>query len=151
MCIRDRCGYCPKGLAGALIKYLMANEMESLFSWKVNSKEIFRYQASFKVGPLDTVVLKILLTHLEIIFVPPYFHDRNKTCPKGKVCSSVRQALDVGIRQITTDINYVNAQHSLTFPCECKGDRPGELEFVEHIPFCPVSYTHLTLPTIYSV
>ena len=24
------CGYCPKGLAGALIKYLIANEMEPI-------------------------------------------------------------------------------------------------------------------------
>ena len=26
------CGYCPKGLAGVLIKYLMANEMESCYT-----------------------------------------------------------------------------------------------------------------------
>ena len=130
------CGYCPKGLAGALIKYLMANEMKSSFSWELYHDKIFRNQVSFKVGPLDTVVLKILSTHLEIIFAPEMFQNRDKTCPEGEVCSSVCKAVDAGIRQVTLDINYVNGQHSLTFPCGCKGDHPGQLEFVDDVPFC---------------
>ena len=91
---------------------------------------------SFKVGPLDTVVLKISSTHLEIVLILKKFRNRHKTCPKGKVCSSVRQAVEAGIRQVTSDINYVNAQHSFTFPCGCKSDHPGELEFVDDVPFC---------------
>ena len=27
-----KCDYCPKGLAGALIKYLMVNEMQSCYN-----------------------------------------------------------------------------------------------------------------------
>ena len=53
--IAFKCGYCPKGLAGAVIKYLMANEMGSSLTWKLKYNEIFRNQVSFMVGPLDTV------------------------------------------------------------------------------------------------
>ena len=134
--ITFKCGYCPKGLAGALVKYLMANEMKSLFPWKLLHDKIFRNQVSFKVGPLDTVVLKISSTHLEIIFIPKNFKNRDLKCPKGEVCSNIRQALEAGIRQVTSDINYVNAQHSFTFPCGCTGGHPGELEFVGDDPFC---------------
>ena len=130
------CGYCPKGLAGAVIKYLMANEMDSSLTWKLSYNEVFRNQVAFKVGPHDTVVLKISSTHLEIMLFPREFHNRIKTCPVSKVCYEVREAVEAGIRQVTSDINYVDAQHSLTFPCGCKDDHPAVLEFVGGDPYC---------------
>ena len=130
------CGYCPKGLAGALIKYLMANEMESTFSWKLRHNKIFRNQVSFEVGPLDIVVLKISSTHLEIIFIPNDFPNRNVACSESEVCSNIRQAVEAGIRQVTSDINLVNAKYCLTFPCGCEDDHPGELRFVNDVPVC---------------
>ena len=130
------CGYCPKGLAGALIKYLMANEMESCYSWEIYTDKIFRNQVSFLVGPLDTIVLRITPTYLEIVCIPnKKFKNREQDCPLSKVCSEVREAVEAGIKQVTSDINYVNAQHSLTFRCECKGDHPGVLRYLGTRPY----------------
>ena len=81
-------------------------------------------------------MLKISSTNLEIVFIPKNFRNRDKTCPQGKVCSTVCKAVDNGIRQVTSDINYVNAQHFWAFPCGCRSDHPGELEFVDDVPFC---------------
>ena len=135
-----KCGYCPKGLAGALIKYLMANEMRSPLTWELHYDKIFRNQVSFKVGPLDSIVLKISSTHLEIIFFPnEEFHNRFVACPMSSVCSAVREAVEAGITQVTSDINYVNAEHSLTFPCvcqHCKGSHPGVLNYMNGVPYC---------------
>lgn len=39
-----KCGYCPKGLSGALIVYLLTNEMKSKFKWKLQTEKIFRDQ-----------------------------------------------------------------------------------------------------------
>ena len=136
--ITFECGYCPKGLAGALIKYLIADEAQSRYIWQLRHKKIFRNQVSFKVGPHDTVILKILSTHLEIIFVPKTFLVRDRV-PLEKVCSEVRRSLEAGIRQVTADINYVDAQHSLTFSCwcrHCKGSYPGVLEYADGAPHC---------------
>ena len=130
------CGYCPKGLAGALIKYLMANEMESCYSWEIYTDKIFRNQVSFLVGPLNTIVLRITPTYLEIVCIPnKKFKNREQDCPLSKVCSEVREAVEAGIKQVTSDINYVNAQHSLTFRCECKGDHPGVLRYLGTRPY----------------
>ena len=134
--ITFKCGYCPKGIAGALITYLMANEMKSVYPWTLHHDKIFRNQVTFKVGPLDTVVFKIYSTYLEIIFIPKNFKGRDLRCPKESVCSSVRQAVDAGIQQVTSDINYIDAQHSFTFPCGCKNGHPGKLELVNDEPFC---------------
>ena len=129
------CRYCPKGLAGALIKYLMANEMESYYTWKICTDKIFRNQVSFRVGPLDMMVLRITPTYLEIICIPGEFPEREKTCPLTEICTEVRKAIEAGIKQVTSDINYVNAQHSLTFHCECKGDHLASLEYLGTEPY----------------
>jgi hypothetical protein len=133
--ITFECGYCPKGLAGALIKYLMANEMDSCYTWEIYTDKIFRNQVSFHVGPLDTIVLRIIPTYLEIVCIPGKFPNRNKKCPLSKVCSEVRIAVEAGIKQVTSDINYVNAQHGLTFRCECKGDHPASLKYLGTEPY----------------
>ena len=132
-----KCGYCPKGLAGALIKYLMANEMESCYAWEIDTNKIFRNQVSFHVEPLDTIVLRITPTYLEIVCIPDNFPNRDKECPLTDICTKVRKAVEAGIKQVTSDINYVNAQHGLTFRCECKGDHPGKLQFLSNgEPYC---------------
>ena len=41
------CGYCPKGVTGAVIKYLMTNEMESQFTWKLKPEKLFCDQVMF--------------------------------------------------------------------------------------------------------
>ena len=134
--ITFKCGYCPKGLPGALLTYLMANEMKSVYHWTLCHDKIFRNQVSFKVGPLDTVVFKIWSTYLEIVFIPKNFKGRDSKCPKESVCFSICQAVDAGIEQVISDINYVNAQHSFTFPCGCKSGHPGQLELIDYEPFC---------------
>jgi GTPase SAR1 family protein len=62
-------GFCPRGIAGALIKCLMTNEMKSKMHWYLLSRKIFRNQVSFNIGTYD-VTLKILPTHLEISLDP---------------------------------------------------------------------------------
>jgi hypothetical protein len=130
-----KCGYCPNGLAGALIKYLMANEMESCYTWEIYTDKIFRNQVSFHVGPLDTIILRITPTYLEIVCIPGNFPNRDKKCPLSKVCSEVRNAVEAGIKQVMSDINYVNAQHGLTFRCRCKGDHPASLKYLGTEPY----------------
>ena len=82
------------------------------------------------------MVLKLSSTHLEVIICPKQFGNRSEACLLNKVCCAVREALEAGIRQVTADINYVDAQHYVSFPCGCKGDHPGVLEFVDGAPFC---------------
>ena len=142
-----RCGYCPKGIPGALVSYLMANEMRSSFTWKLCHDKIFRNQVSFRVGPLDTVVLDIYSTYLMITITIDKSLTRDTKCMPYKVCSAVCQAIETGIKQVTTSINYISAQHSLTFPCKCNSDHPAVLEFVGSTPhnmYC--SKTNRTYP-----
>ena len=134
--ITFKCGYCPKGLPGALVTYLMGNEIKSVFQWTLCQDKIFRNQVSFEVGPLDTVVFKIFSTYLEIIFIPKNFKRRDSKCTKESICFSICRAVDAGIKQVISDINYVNAQHSFTFPCGCKCDHPGQLKMMDDEPFC---------------
>ena len=60
-------GFCPRGIPGALIKYLTTNEMQSKHHWKLLSNKLFmRNQVSFRIGAWGYITLKIFPTHLEI-------------------------------------------------------------------------------------
>ena len=128
------CGYCPKGVPGALIKYLMTNEMESSSHWILLTDKISKDQISFRVGAYDIVVIKILPTHFELNCIPdPLFKDQRVDNPVENTCSEVLKALNTGIPQILKDLNYLigKSQHLLTFQCKasrCKDNsHPAQL------------------------
>ena len=112
-----KCGYCPKGLPGSLITYLMTNEMQSEFEWELMTKQIYRSEVSFQVGPHDTITLRILPTHLEITCAPTSPSTPRTCCTEKQVCKEVHRSIDKGIKAIISAINYVDAQHSFTFYC----------------------------------
>ena len=126
-----KCGYCPKGLAGALVSYLMANEMKSIFSWDLCHEEIFKNQVSFRVGPVDTIMLNICPTHLLITILPTKVK-RDGRCFLPLVCSEIRETINTGVKQLLADFNYISVQHYFTFPCGCGEDHPGEPKLVEN-------------------
>ena len=132
--IAFECGYCPKGVPGALIKYLMTNEMESSSHWILLTDKIFKDQISFRVGAYDIVVIEVLPTHFEINCIPdPLFKDERGDSPIEDTCNEVLKALNTGIPQILKDLNYLigKSQHMLTFQCEaprCKDNsHPAKL------------------------
>ena len=63
------CGYCPKGVTGAVIKFLMTNEMKSEYNWSLQPDQIFRDQISFLVGP-NLITLCLYPTHFEVVYAP---------------------------------------------------------------------------------
>ena len=136
-----KCGYCPKGLGGALINYLMTNEMNSNYQWKLLTDEIFRDQVSFEVGPLDTVILRILSTHLMLICIPELEFPDRSTCSIEQVCSEVKKAVEAGIRDVVKDLNFITTEvePSFTFLCscvECENKHPAETKFHGGKAFC---------------
>ena len=147
------CGYCPKGVAGALIKYLMTNEMKSQFVWKLVPSEIFRDQASFRVGPYDKIVIKSFATHLEIVCIS-HQNDQRKNCTITDTCSEVRKAIEDGISQVLSDMFAVEIKHSFTFLCvspSCNG-HPAELFYHNNQPstlYCERVEDSFQLPTNY--
>ena len=112
-----KCGYCPKGLFGTFITYLIANEMCSGFHWELLTDQIFRDEVSFQVGPHDIITLRFLPTHLEITCAPSNPDLPRKHCTEEEVCKEVCQSVEQGIKTVTSAISYINAQHSFTFYC----------------------------------
>ena len=132
-------GYIPKGVPGALIKYLMANEMESPIEWTLLTDKIFKNEVSFCVGPYDTFMLRILPTHFEIACIPDsqFTNDERGDYPIKESCTVVLKAIDSGINEILKDLNYIKTQHCITFPCQvegCSGGHPAKLNWCDGSP-----------------
>ena len=66
--IADWICFCPRGIPGALIKYLMTNEMKSKRIWSIIPPKIFKNQVSLAIQGCGIITLRILPTHLEISY-----------------------------------------------------------------------------------
>ena len=116
--ITFECGYVLKGVPGALITYLMTNEMKSSTEWVLLTNKIFRDQISFGVGAYDTIVIKIFPTHFEINCIPDEQFMDDRTTPIEETCDEVLKAINVAIPQILKDLSYIKGQHMVTFQCQ---------------------------------
>ena len=121
------CGYCPNGVAGAVVKYLMTNEMKSKFPWKLQPGQIFRDQIMFSVGP-HYITLCLYATHFEIVFAP-CTSKAEAVCNIQDVCREVCQSIKKAIHEVSKDAN-------LTCQCEpsfyCTLCKSHIAELVQH-------------------
>ena len=113
------CGYCPKGVTGAVIKYLMTNEMKSNFVWKLQPDQIFRDQVSFFVGP-NLITLCLYPTHFEVVCAPS---TAEAVCSIEDTCREVCQSIKLAVQTVSKDINLT---------CHCKNSF-----------YCPICKSHI--------
>ena len=152
MLIAFESGFCPRGIPGALIKYLMTNEMKSGISWNLHTSRIFKNQVSFGVGRGD-ITVKILPTHLEISF------DRESgTTDWSQVeetCGEAYKRIQQAMKTVTEGYSDSGRSYFFTFHCtrpECKSrPHPAEIEWHEKILKCKLTDRQSDLPHLYKV
>ena len=105
-------GFCPRGISGALIKYLMTNEMKAKRPWKLHRNMIFRNQVSFEIKPYGSITLKIFSTHLEI-FLNAEDHQTDEDA--SMTCKEAYTQIEAGMNAITRD--YINCKFFFGFYC----------------------------------
>ena len=117
--ITFKCGYCPKGLSGALITHFLTNKMGSKFKWELKTDQIFRNQVSFLVSSCDIITLKIHPTFLELIQSSAKKGTGNAESTKQSICNKVRCFVESSIRDVSSKMNLTSdAEHSLSFYCQ---------------------------------
>ena len=126
------CGYCPNGVIGSVVKYLMTNEMRSDLTWKLQTDQIFCDQVTFFVGP-SLITLCTYPTHFEVVYAPNT-KTAEAVCSIQEICREVCQTLLEAIRAVSKDIN-------LTCDCEpsfycmlCKESHIAELVWHKRYP-----------------
>ena len=112
------CGYCPKGVTGVVIKYLMTNEMRSKFVWKLQPDQIFRDQVSFFVGP-NLITLCTHPTHFEVVYAPSTA-TAEAVCSIKDTCREVCQSIKLAIQTVSRDINLICSCNTSFYCSLCK-------------------------------
>ena len=138
-------GFCPRGIPGALIKYLMTNEMKSHIIWELHSSRVFKNQVSFSVGPGD-IILKILPTHLQVSFDPESeitdLTEVKTTCQEAY--TQFQQAMN------TVTKGYRECKYYFAFYCtksSCKDyPHPAEIEWNKKKLKCKIRERKTPLP-----
>ena len=136
-------GFCPRGIPGAIIKYLMTNEMESHIEWELNSSEVFRNQVSFNVGPCD-IVLKIFPTHLQISFDPE--SEATDSSEIKMTCHETYIQFQQAMKTVTK--GYRECDYYFAFYCTRSGckSHPAEIKWVEKKLKCKIKGRKTHLP-----
>ena len=155
-----KCGFCPRGVPGALIKYLMTNEMKSKRRWNIIPNRIFRNQVSFAIEALDIITLRILPTHLEIC----YDSERDSVHVVSKESNLTKRTCEVACMQIMKGMSTITSQCKecdyffVGFYCtldECQThEHPAELEWDGENPSmlsCKVANRRGNLPKGYDI
>ena len=155
-------GFCPRGLAGALIKCLMTNEMGSKRYWYLLPHKIFRNQVTFSIEAYGDITLRILPTHLEISLDPEDFseeEDSGDDCSKPDseiACEEVYTQIDRCMKIVTS--LYKKCEYFWTFYCtrtECEAiQHPAVIEWHHNQPFklrCKISHKRTHLPKGYKI
>ena len=148
--IAFKSGFCPRGISGALIKYLMTNEMKSNISWELYSTRVFRNQVSFSVGPCD-IVLTIQPTHFEVSFDPE--SDAVDEDEVQETCEEIFMQLQQAMKDVTK--GYRECDYFFTFNCirpECKcRPHPAEMDWGMKKLKCKITDRRSRLPGDYKL
>ena len=100
-------GFCPRGIPGALITYLMTNPE---VQWEFRSKQVYRNQVSFEVRR-GNIVLKILCTHLEVnLDIISQVSDFTED-DKRQTCEEAYTKLDKAMNAITERYRCPESEH----------------------------------------
>ena len=156
-------GFCPRGIPGALIKYLMTNEMKSKRCWNIIPNKIFRNEVSFAIQACGNIAMRILPTHLEISYVPEAEstgvvseEDSEEEELMKKTCEMAYMQIKKGMSTVTSQCMECN--YYFGFYCTldtCQGHKhPAQLEWDGKDPFkivCKVANKRGNLPKGYKV
>ena len=157
-------GFCPRGIPGALIKYLMTNEMESKRSWNIIPNKIFKNQVSFAIQAHEIITLKILPTHLEMCCESETDSTEAASAEVNskineltkKTCEMAYVQIKKGMSTVTSQCNECN--YSFGFYCTltiCQAHKhPAQLEWDGKNPFklvCKITNKRGSLPKGYEI
>ena len=157
-------GFCPRGIPGALIKYLMTNEMKSKRSWNIIPNKIFKNQVLFAIQAHEIITLRILPTHLEICYESEADLigeasaevDSKEDELAIKTCEMAYVQIKKGMSSVTSQCNECN--YFFSFYCTlttCKAHKhPAQLEWDGKNPFklvCKVANKRGSLPKGYEI
>ena len=121
ICILFKCGYCPKGMFGALIADLMS-PVSTRLRWRLLDDAIYRDQVSFYVGPEHhTVRITFFISFLEVCISADTNHARSSLqCNAKAVCNKIRRELEQSLVSISMTLNYgPGAGIYFGFRCSC--------------------------------
>ena len=115
--ITFKCGYCPKGLFGALVACI-ANKQVANCTLDLDESQIHRNQICFTMG-LYRLLLRITPTYIYIEVIPDsaIVSLSPELCT---LCNSVRKLIEGNITEACKTLRYSdNANYSLSFVCQC--------------------------------
>ena len=139
-------GFCPRGIPGTLITYLMNNEMKSQIFGNFYKPKIFKNQVSFNVGSYD-IILKVQPTHLEFSFDPESDTDDNERVKE--TCEEIFKQIQVAMKVVTK--GHRECDYYIALYCTKCTTCPAEIEWNKKTLKCDGHDGRVPLPKHYEL
>ena len=145
-------GFCPRGIPGALLVYLISNEKKSDIFLRLHKDKIFKNQVTYGIGPGD-FTFTIFPTHIEVALDPKSgiskWSEVKEAC--GEAYKQIQRAMD----EVTTKYNERGSGYFFAFYCtrdECKcHPHPAEIDWSMNKLVCVVETRRGDFPCGYEV
>ena len=121
--IAFKTGFCPRGISGALIKYLMTNETNPQLNWELHFSRIYKNQVTFGIKTLGDIILKVHPTHLELQFDP-----QSDPSDLKSTCSEAFTQIKQGMKAIMNEQHYFFAFYCTRLECQ-SSPHPAKIEW----------------------
>ena len=147
-------GYCPKGLFGALVVYLLQNKMNSKLEWRLEQDKIFRDQICLSIGPYDFFQLNVHPAFLSVELCTS-FGASTRRCSLASICSEVQRCISRAIDEVSETLHCSRkAEFSFGFYSPENVDidpspHPAIVNFLDGQPCnlrCPLTHEPPSLP-----
>ena len=147
-------GFCPRGVPGALVTYLMTDEMQSVFPWELIPDKVFKNQVSFSIEGCGDIILRIYPTHLQLNLDPEAeISDEDDI---QMTCRVVYKCIEQGMNAITK--GYKRCDYFFAYYCTlCKCKKrlhPAKIIWRDDRPIklkCKTMNRQYSLPSDYNV
>ena len=131
ICVRFQCGYCPKGMFGALITDLM-NHGSGTLRWRLIDDAFFRDQVSFSFGrEHHTVQITFHNTFIEVhISATTDLAKSQQQSNAKQVCNTIRIEIEKHLNSVNKTLRYgLGARFFFGFYCtSCSNPMPALCE-----------------------
>ena len=141
-------GFCPRGIPGALLVYLISNGGKKGIILCLHKDKIFKNQVTYGIGCGD-FTFTILPTHIEVALDPKTRMTSWSDSKLKQTCGKAYKQIQLAMNAVTARCNKQDSGYYFAFYCirnECMTPHPAEIYWSQDLIICNVNTRRDEIP-----
>ena len=146
-------GFCPRGIPGALLVYLLSNGRKKDIFLCLHKDKVYKNQVTYGIGCGD-FTFTILPTHIEVALDPKTRMIPWSGSELKQTCGEAYRQIQLAMKEVTARYNKRDSGYFFAFYCirnECMTPHPAEIYWPQDLLICNVKTRRDRIPECYKV